>query len=67
MVAFAIGLTTLLPSTASAWYCRANASDGHYGWASYVERRQAAREALRECSTRTRQPMSCRIQNCIPD
>lgn len=57
----------LLPSPAAAWYCRANASDKHWGWASYVDRRQSATEALRECARRSGMPLSCRVQNCVPD
>lgn len=57
----------LAPGEASAWYCRANAADGRYGWASYFDRKDSAREALRECSVRSRRPMTCRIYNCIPD
>lgn len=66
-LAIAIPALSLMPNSASAWYCKAVARDGHYGWASYANRRASIENALRECANRSRYPLSCHIVNCIPD
>jgi hypothetical protein len=65
--ALALSALSLAPGEARAWYCRANSSDGHHGWASYVNQDRSAEEALRECAKRSRRPLSCHVINCVPD
>jgi hypothetical protein len=66
-LALALPLLSIAPTEAAAWYCRANSSDGHHGWASYFNAREAERMAMAECAKRSRRPLTCRIVNCVPD
>jgi hypothetical protein len=53
----------LVPTQASAWYCRAD-SPSAYGWGENYSRAAAARRALRECARRTPRYQTCRITYC---
>jgi hypothetical protein len=53
----------LIPTEASAWYCRAD-SPSAYGWGSSSSRRVAVRRALAECAVRTPRYQTCRISYC---
>jgi hypothetical protein len=53
----------LIPTEASAWYCRAD-SPSAYGWGQNYSRRAAIRRALAECAVRTPRWQRCRISYC---
>jgi hypothetical protein len=53
----------LIPTEASAWYCRAD-SPSAYGWGRNDSRSAAIRRALRECAVRTPRGQVCRITYC---
>ena len=60
----AVGVTmALVPTEASAWYCRAD-SPSAYGWGSSGSRGRAARIAIRQCAVRTPRWQVCYLSWC---
>jgi len=63
MIAAAALMMTLIPTQASAWYCRAD-SPSASGWGSSPSRGRAAEIAIRQCAVRTPQWQVCQISRC---
>jgi hypothetical protein len=63
MLAAGMFAVILMPTQASAWYCRAD-SPSAYGWGEDYSRRAAIRRALAECAVRTPRRQTCRISYC---
>ena len=61
---FAAGMLALASSEASAWYCRAQASTGAWGWGRSASLRAARNRALYECARRTPRNRVCYIVYC---
>jgi len=62
----AVALSALVPSEASAWYCRATSATGTWGtgWSAY--RSVANRIALVNCAARTPRGVMCWTRACVP-
>ncbi len=59
-------LAGLIPSEASAWYCRAGSPTGGWGWGQAYYRGGAASIALNNCAVNTPRGFVCRIRYCTP-
>ena len=55
---------TVMPTSASAWYCRATGSSGAWGWGSSGSLSAAKSRALAECAVRTPRNHVCYIRYC---
>ncbi len=57
-------MLVLIPSEASAWYCRATSGSGAWGWGRSGSLYRAQRIALSQCAIRTPRGYWCRIRYC---
>lgn len=64
LAAFAI--LALIPTEASAWYCRASSPTGSWGWGRALYQTVAGRIALTNCAVRTPRGFVCYITYCAP-
>jgi hypothetical protein len=64
LAAFAI--LALIPTEASAWYCRASSPTGSWGWGRAFYQAVAGRIALNNCAVRTPRGFVCFINYCAP-
>ena len=62
----AIALLAMIPTEASAWYCRASSPTGSWGWGRAVLAGVANRIALNNCAVRTPRGYVCYINYCTP-
>ena len=60
----AAALVAIIPSEASAWYCRARSATGSLGWGSSYYLANANRIALVNCAVRTPRGYTCFITSC---
>jgi hypothetical protein len=58
-------LVSLLPTDASAWYCRAGNSVGGTGWGRSNNLERAKGLAVGACNS-NRRGGGCRLINCVP-
>ena len=59
-------LIGLIPTEASAWYCRATSPTGSWGWGRSDFRGAAVSIALNNCSVRTPYGYYCHLRYCSP-
>jgi hypothetical protein len=61
-----LALSGLMPSEASAWYCRATSATGGWGWGESFYRGNASSIALNNCAVNTPRGYTCFIRYCTP-
>ena len=62
----AVAIVAMIPTEASAWYCRASSQTGAWGWGRAAFQGVAGRIALNNCAVRTPRGFVCFINYCTP-
>jgi hypothetical protein len=62
----ALVILAIVPTEASAWYCRATSATGSWGWGRAFFRGVAAGKALANYSVNTPRGFICYLRYCAP-